>query len=536
YHVSVGHLFVLKCRLGHANVSWSREGTQNQGLPAGVEARGNLLLFQPVHVSHNGSYTCEKRNSLGDFKLKMTSSVLVSRETCPEPLETKLISLGGRVGLPCKMKEIFRLNNSRSVRWVKDCHPVEREGKAASVTETGSVFLAEASEEDAGKYTCLVDVMLDGKSYTAARSIQLLIKNGTQDAVFTKLQVLYPQKDVVIVEPGTRAELTCLAHVGVSEDSELSMYWTFNADHIDDYMEFNASWRFVQNRRQVNSESTLSISKVRREFLNVPFRCHVVSPADRKIGLLYLQEADRSVLLITVTLCLSASLISLALAAAFLFCKPDFVLAYRNLSGIFTKPEAPDGKLYDAYVSYLHPSSGSSEAAAFALQILPEKLETRHGYSLYIRGRDDSAGEAVHDVIATKVRQCQRVIVIMSAKEEGTGDGNTEAELLRDQSQLLYEQSISLYDTLRLNDPKVILVEIGAVDDSGLPESLRYLKRKQGSLIWRKSSPGASSLSKRYRNRNFWRDLRCYMPSARVRFSDLTSCLLRGTCCSSDLR
>lgn len=49
----------------------------------------------------------------------------------------------------------------------------------------------------------------------------------------------------------------------------------------------------------------------------------------------------------------------------------------------------------------------------------------------------------------------------MSAKEEGTGDGNTEAELLRDQSQLLYEQSISLYDTLRLNDPKVILVEIG---------------------------------------------------------------------------
>lgn len=40
----------------------------------------------------------------------------------------------------------------------------------------------------------------------------------------------------------------------------------------------------------MNGESTLSISKVRREFLNVPFRCHVVSPADREIGLLYLQE------------------------------------------------------------------------------------------------------------------------------------------------------------------------------------------------------------------------------------------------------
>lgn len=61
HHVSVGYLFVLKCRLGRTNVTWSREGTHNQSLPAGVEARDALLLFQPVQMSHNGSYTCEKR-------------------------------------------------------------------------------------------------------------------------------------------------------------------------------------------------------------------------------------------------------------------------------------------------------------------------------------------------------------------------------------------------------------------------------------------------------------------------------------------
>lgn len=55
---------------------------------------------------------------------------------------------------------------------------------------------------------------------------------------------------------------------------------------------------------------------------------------------------------------------------------------------------APDGKLYDAYVSFLLPDTPSSaEAASFALQILPEHLEKQHGYSLYIRGRDDSPGE-----------------------------------------------------------------------------------------------------------------------------------------------
>lgn len=56
---------------------------------------------------------------------------------------------------------------------------------------------------------------------------------------------------------------------------------------------------------------------------------------------------------------------------------------------------APSGKLYDAYVSYLHPNSRSTASALFALQILPEKLETQHGYSLYIRGRDDSPGEGL---------------------------------------------------------------------------------------------------------------------------------------------
>lgn len=61
---------------------------------------------------------------------------------------------------------------------VEDCHPVEREGKSISVTEGGVMWLSGASEEDAGTYTCLVDVSLDGRKYTAARSIQLVIKKG----------------------------------------------------------------------------------------------------------------------------------------------------------------------------------------------------------------------------------------------------------------------------------------------------------------------------------------------------------------------
>lgn len=54
---------------------------------------------------------------------------------------------------------------------------------------------------------------------------------------------------------------------------------------------------------------------------------------------------------------------------------------------------AQDGKLYDAYVSYLHADASSAETSSFVLHILPEELEKQHGYSLYIRGRDDCPGE-----------------------------------------------------------------------------------------------------------------------------------------------
>lgn len=59
---------------------------------------------------------------------------------------------------------------------------------------------------------------------------------------------------------------------------------------------------------------------------------------------------------------------------------------------------APDGKRYDAYVSFLPPGAPrAAETLSPALQVLSEQLERQlerqHGYSLYIRGRDDRPGE-----------------------------------------------------------------------------------------------------------------------------------------------
>lgn len=46
------------------------------------------------------------------------------------------------------------------------------------VDDDGFMRLPPVSEREAGKYTCLVDISVDGRKYTAARSIQMTISNG----------------------------------------------------------------------------------------------------------------------------------------------------------------------------------------------------------------------------------------------------------------------------------------------------------------------------------------------------------------------
>lgn len=514
YHVSVGRLFLLRCLFAdaHTKVTWSREGRHDQSLPTGVEVRDGLLWFLPVQVSHNGSYTCEKRGMTGSSRI--TFGVSVSNKECPDPPETISIIRGVNEGLPCKQKEIFRLKNTRKIRWMKECHPVEGQRKRVSVDENGLMRLSAASEQDAGTYTCLVDINLDGKMYTAARSIQLNIKNNT---FIAKPEVMFPKGKVVVVEEDTRVQLECLAYVGYSEDNETFMYWTVDGADTEDYEELSESWNYTRVSGKVFGRSTLSISKVRRQFLNVPISCYVSNLVGHKVGVMWLKEADRSALYTSLALCLVASLAVLAVMAAFLFFKVDLVLAYRKLLRRFSKQQAPDGKLYDAYVSFLHPDSlSSAETAMLALQILPEELEKKHGYSLYIRGRDDCPGEAVHDVIAARVRQCRRLIIILSPEIKSSADGKSEEEpLYENQNELCYEQNVGLYDALIQNEPQVILVEMGdsTVDYSCLSESLRYIKRKQGALTWKKPSVESHKLSRVSSNRNFWKNLRYHMPS-----------------------
>lgn len=68
----------------------------------------------------------------------------------------------------------------------------------------------------------------------------------------------------------------------------------------------------------------------------------------------------------------------------------------------------------------------------------------------------------MHDVIAATVRQCRRLIIILSPEIKSSADGKSEEEpLYENQNELCYEQNVGLYDALIQNEPQVILVEMG---------------------------------------------------------------------------
>uniref|UniRef100_A0A8B9HAG5 TIR domain-containing protein n=1 Tax=Astyanax mexicanus TaxID=7994 RepID=A0A8B9HAG5_ASTMX len=186
----------------------------------------------------------------------------------------------------------------------------------------------------------------------------------------------------------------------------------------------------------------------------------------------------------------------------------------KHFSSFFEFFLPADGKLYDGYVSYSH---GNYKSMSFALKILPEILEDHLGYKLFISGRDELPGGAVHDVIADAVKKCRRLIIVLGSRSstEHLSLNNNERECyppLSDPTQTTnlnldpYEWSVGLYDALVKGGLKIILVQVGGeVDEAQLPESLRYIRRTQGILRWKQDYITKPS-------GRFWKQLRYRMP------------------------
>ncbi|KAG7463618.1 hypothetical protein MATL_G00178520 [Megalops atlanticus] len=498
YHASAGQFVQLKCDDGDddTSVTWSRDSNHSLDLTTSrIRKTNSSLLFLPVEISDSGYYTC-KSSGLSEAE-ETTMFLLVESGLCPSHSDIKSVKLGTNDKLFCGQEDILTFNQTAEITWLKDCNPLG--------FHTERIRFSNVTTRDAGNYTCVLTFSFEGKLFHASRTTLLDVK---EEPPLIDPTVIEPRNETIEVEPGEKAELKCTVFVGRDEGSETSVYWTVNSSFIEKYEQLKHSINFEMKDQGMYGYSSLFISEVRPEFMHVPFSCIVESPVNSDRGVVWLVPANHRDFQIHLIICMAVPVV-IAGAVMYHVFKVDAVLALRGLRSLVASKTGTDGKLYDAYVSYLH--SAALCSSRFCLQVLPAVLEQQHGYKLFIRGRDDLPGEGVHDVISNAISRSRRLIIILSATNSSEQD--PEDPVLWDQNQNQdqpdFERQIGLYDALIQNSLKVILVEIGKnIDYSLLPESVRYVKQKQGALRWTPTH-GSPTAPPNYR---FWKHLRYCMP------------------------
>nr|XP_055071072.1 interleukin-1 receptor type 1 isoform X1 [Misgurnus anguillicaudatus] len=497
--ITVGLASVFQCnsQKQNASVTWSDNLNQSLENINGIKIRGNLLWFLPAESSHSGTYICLSRE--GNETWEMKFNISVEDESCPRMNREDVAQSTPEVS--CVLEEIFQLDPKAEVTWLKNCSPMNK-------TIKSKILPMNRSSDDVGLYTCFVNFTFEGQNYSAAQTTE--ITSIPKDFVVTQPKVIYPIQETRTVILGESCNLTCKALVGKNGIDETLMFWLHNMETQ------SAPFYIIEEDNMKYMMCILHIQEIKAEHLNTNFTCVVEHPTGKDSGIVTLIPANQNQRYFWIVPGL-VSLLILAVVGVYLF-KVDLVLAYRDLC-CFPVAVHADGKSYDAYVSYLHGNELSlSSTMSFALHSLPAVLEKRYGYKLFISGRDELPGEAVHDVVADRMNRSRRLIIVLTSHSfQSQTETNMKPLLLHNDSTMksdpsmsqiwgTYEQRVGLYDALVKEGLKVILVQVeDEVDESSLPESLRYISRTKGILRWRQDTSDSA-------NRKFWKHLRYQMP------------------------
>ncbi|XP_028656436.2 interleukin-1 receptor type 1-like [Erpetoichthys calabaricus] len=498
-YTSNGKAYLIKCEnyltelfnSSEINFTWYKLGVEMEEIIGeNIEVHNEALWFLPISFSDSGSYVCEIRTPQMCTKSKKV--VLVKDFPCffteylsfASPLRSTIVQ--------CFAKEdVIALDKNPNIEWLKDCRPVQ-EVSSKMVQTSDGLLIPNVTRNDMGNYTCLINFTYKGHDYVTSSTSFL---NIAGESNIQEPLVIYPQNKTMEVAEGSDLNLTCTIYLGGDMISHTTIYWTINHK----LLEFFNDSRITQmpNREyEWNNEKyvevDLLIRGVTADLYEIPLTCVVMNALARHTGNITLKSVDNHHIRLILFLAISGCILLLAVFVCKYF-KFEIVLYYRKMCQPFKT--TTDGKLYDAYVIYPKTEEmNSHKAETFALEILPEMLENKYGYKLFILGRNELPGEAIPTVIEETISKSRRLIIVL-----------TNWCLTENHWQTICEQQIGLYTSLVKNENKVILIELDKnIQYSSLPESLQYIKKRQGVLQWNQ----ACGL-----NGRFWKLLRYQMPA-----------------------
>ncbi|KAM8977439.1 interleukin-1 receptor type 1-like [Pelodytes ibericus] len=466
-----------------------------------IHQNEDFLKFIPARLEDSQYYMCVLRNSTYCVQKLVKLDVFeFNQGLCynTEALYPYRNFIAPTVQVVCPDLYYYVDAQNINLKWFKECLPLDTTSNKYIALGL-SLTIKSLTQQDEGIYTCEALFYHNGTSYTISRTADVILKAMPQTS---GPAIIYPTNNILSVELGSPVTVTCEVQFKKEISALNFLYWTYNNTLIEYYDGFNERVKVGDMYTTPPSDDyrmrflDLNFTKVEEEDYNKKFFCEINSASVPSAYFMF-KRPDPNFQSFLIAFFVALVFVIIICLLAFKMFKVDLVLFYR--STCFAKTNLKDGKLYDAYIMYPKNSKGNSAYSMdlFVLKILPEVLERQCTYRLFIFGRDDIPGQAVTDLIEEAISQSRRLIIIL-------GNTSSEHRLGND-----FEQQIAMYDALIRNKTRVILVELEKIADySNMPESIKYVKQKQGVVRW-KGEFTEATLSPRT---TFWKKLRYRMP------------------------
>ncbi|XP_004460464.2 interleukin-1 receptor-like 1 [Dasypus novemcinctus] len=473
-----------------------------------VFASGERLKFLPSQVSDSGTYTCTSRRPTRNMTGYVTVTIRRKPSDCNIPgylmySPTSGVPENSRIYCPT----IDNYNWTAPVQWFKNCKILQ--GRRYYLRRD-FLQIQNATSADAGDYTCKFMHNENGVNYTVTATRPFSVKGGEN---FSLLPVIRAplHNDIVEVEMGKSASITCSACIGKGSRIWAAVQWRVNGSSVSDLGEKRIYEEKGQNQSSSKELTCLNqiliISDVKEEDLSLRYDClayTIKGLKNHSIRLRQKNPIDRQSIYYTIA---GFSILLILICVLVIMLKVfwiDLILLWRDIAKPYKTRD--DGKLYDAYVVYpRNYKSRPGEASSveyFVHQILPDVLENKCGYNLCIYGRDLLPGEDAITTVETKIQKSRRHIFILTPRA-------------MESQEFAYEQEIALHSALIQNDSKVILIEMEALSEADgvqageLQDSLQHLMKVQGTIKWWKDHVASTQSL----NTKFWKHVRYQMPA-----------------------
>lgn len=502
-----GEPFFVRCPLeppvsdNSYNITWFINGSKTEistDLQARIHQDSNHLKFFPARLEDSGFYLCVYSGANGCWQEVLQVNVFQNDNgLCykDEALYTYLLFREKSLRIECPDVTDYVDPATAQFHWFKECEPLNMTtGKYLMIKQFLSI--TNVIPQDNGKYTCVTLFIHNGTNYNISRSITNTIR---ELPLTVKPNILYPTDNFIDAELGTSVTVTCEALL----NSNLILTWRYNESFISEYSDDGRvieeiQYKAVKDGQKVACQN-ITFSSVKEEDYGLRFYCSADNTLAYSQAFFILKRPGPNLQGLLIAIFVTAAFLIITTIIIIKLFKVDLVLWYR--SSCFSHPHQNDGKMYDAYIMYPKNAIGNCtyDMDLFVLKLLPEVLEKQCTYKLFILGRDDLPGQAIADLVDEAISQSRRLIIVL-------GQVSNETNLGVD-----FEQKIAMYDALIRNEIKVILIEMEKITDcTFMPESIKYIRQKQGFVRW-KGTFTEASLSP---NTRFWKNIRYRMPPA----------------------